>query len=134
MASRETSALYEHSPSSMPTPELVRQTVEGARELLQLEVRLAREEAREDFVRYRRLGYEIGVGFLMLNAGISTLILAAVLAGGATPLLALIVGAALLLVSGALAFHVYRAVPGFPLRRTLSRWKSEVQELKEHAL
>ena len=45
-----------------------------------------------------------------------------------------VIGAALLLVSGSLAFHVYRAVPGFPLRRTLSRWKSEVQELKEHAL
>jgi hypothetical protein len=133
MGSRETTALYDHSPNSMPTPELVRQTVEGARELLQLEIRLAREEAREDFVRYRRLGYEIGAAFLMLNAGISTLILAAVLAGGATPLLALVVGAALLLVSGSLAFHVYRAVPGFPLRRTLSRWKSEVQELKEHA-
>lgn len=134
MASRETTALYEHSPNSMPTPELVRQTVEEARELLLLEVRLAREEAKEDFVRYRRLGFETGAALLFLNAGVSTLVLAAVLAAGATPLLALAVGAALVLVSMALAFHVYRAVPGFPLRRTLSRWKSEVQELKEHAL
>lgn len=134
MASCETTVLDQHSPSSMPTPELVRQALDEARELLQLEVRLAREEAREDFARYRRLGYEIGAALLVLNAGISTLILAAVLAAGAAPLLALAIGAALLLVSGSLAFHVYRALPGFPLRRTLSRWKDEVQELKEHAL
>jgi len=134
MVTRESPAIDPHSPSSMPTPELVRQALEEARELVQLEVRLAREEAREDFVRYRRLGYELGAALLVLNAGISALILGLVLAAGADPLLALVIGAVLLLVSGALAFHVYRAIPGFPLRRTLSRWKNEVQELKEHAL
>lgn len=138
MDSRETHAIdhdhHQQSPSSMPTPELVRQAVEGARELLQLEIRLAREEAREDFIRYRRLGYEIAAALLLLNAAIATLILAAVLAAGATPLLALIVGGSLLAVCTGLGFHLYRALPNFPLRRTLSRWKSEVQELKEHAL
>ncbi len=134
MTSSETTVLDQRSPSSMPTPELVRQAVEEARDLLQLEVRLAREEAREDFARYRRLGYEMGTALVVLNAAISTLILAAVLAAGAAPTLALAIGGALLLVSAALGFHVYRALPGFPLQRTLSRWKSEVQELKEHAL
>lgn len=134
MTSSETTVIDPRSPSSTPTPELVRQAVEEARELLQLEVRLAREEAREDFARYRRLGYEIGTALVALNAAVSTLILAAVLAAGADPMLALAIGGALLLVSAALAFHVYRALPGFPLQRTLSRWKTEVQELKEHAL
>lgn len=134
MTSNETTDLGQRSPSSTSTPELVRQAVEEARELLQLEVRLAREEAREDFARYRRLGYEIATALVVLNAGVSTLILAAVLAAGAAPTLALAIGAALLLVSASLAFHVYRALPGFPLQRTLSRWKTEVQELKEHAL
>ncbi|MDQ2643119.1 MAG: phage holin family protein [Myxococcota bacterium] len=134
MTSSETTVLDPRSPSSTPTPELVRQAVEEARDLLQLEIRLAREEAREDFARYRRLGYEIGTALVALNAAVSTLILAAVLAAGAAPTLALAIGGALLLVSVALAFHVYHALPGFPLQRTLSRWKTEVQELKEHAL
>ena len=77
MASRETTALYEHSPNSMPTPELVRKTVEEARELLLLEVRLAREEAREDFVRYRRLGYEMGAALLLCSVFFGGLVLSA---------------------------------------------------------
>lgn len=117
----------------VPTSELVSQTLREARELIELEMTLAKQEVREELQRAKRAAM---IGGLALACGIwaiAVLLVALILALGGTALHALIVGAVLLAVCGGAAAYAYSALPKAPLEETRARLKDDVNRLKEHA-
>lgn len=127
-----------NSPISMPTqsalstPELVKQVLGDARELMSLEVRLAVQEAQSEVLQLKQAAIVAGISAALTLLGVGTLLLAVVLALGGTPLDALIVSAVLLLGAGIGAFYAYSVVPKTPLAKTRQRLKNDVNHLKEH--
>lgn len=114
------------------TAELVKQALEEARELVKLEVRIARHELKEDFLRAGKAALAGGVAVVFLLLALGALTAAAILALGAGAIAASIVGAALALMgagAGALAFSL---LPKPPLDRTRQRMKDDLDQLKEH--
>lgn len=124
--------LKQPSLAAEPTRELLRQTVEETKELVRLELKLAREELRED-VRKLKLAAILGsiaivLGLLVL----STLGVALVLALGGTVMSALGVAALLFVLAGTMALIAYKNVPGVPLERTRARLESDINQFREH--
>ncbi len=117
-----------------PTSELVAQTLREARELIELEMKLAKQEVRQELQQAKRAAI---VGALALACGmwaVAVLLVALILALGGTALHALIVGAVLLAACGGAAAYAYSAVPKAPLEDTRTRLKNDVNRLKEHAV
>lgn len=119
----------QHSPS---TPELVKQVLADARELIALEARLAVQEARTEMLQIKQAAIVMAVAVVLGLLSIGTLLLAVVLALGGTPLDALIVAAALLVCAGIGAAYAYAVVPKRPLQKTRERLRLDANELKEH--
>jgi hypothetical protein len=120
--------------NSVPTPELIRQAVDGARELVRLELRLAREELRNDVARFTRIAVWSGVLYSLANVCLATLVFGSVLLSGGGAGVAFAVAGILALLVAVLAFVVYRILPGVPLKRTRARLQSEMTEFKEHVV
>jgi uncharacterized membrane protein YqjE len=116
----------------VPTTELMRQVLEETKELVQLETRLAREELRGDLVQLQSAAILGGAALLCAVLTLATLLVAVILALGASGAVALIVAAVLLLAASVLAALAYQRVPKPPLARTRERLKSDVSQLKEH--
>lgn len=119
-------------PTAVSTPELVKQVLGDARELMSLEVRLAVQEAQSEVLQLKQAAIVAGISAALTLLGVGTLLLAIVLALGGTPLDALIVSAVLLLGAGIGAFYAYSVVPKTPLAKTRQRLKNDVTHLKEH--
>jgi hypothetical protein len=120
------------------TGELVRQLSEQVSTLIRDELRLARLEMTQ---KGKRAGAGIGMlggGGLVALYGMACLVAAAViaLATAVAPwLAALIIGAGLLLISGAAALlgrgQLHQATPPVPAR-TAESVKADIEEVKEH--
>jgi uncharacterized membrane protein YqjE len=118
----------------MSTGELVRQTLEESKELVRLELRLAREEVGEDLVQLKSVAIWGGVAVVLAILTLSSLVVALVLALGGTAIAALIVAAVLLVSAVVTAALAYKHVPQVPLQRTRARLKSDINHLKEHVI
>jgi uncharacterized membrane protein YqjE len=117
-----------------PTAELVKEALAEARELVQLEVKLAKEEMRVEIKQAKKAGIAVGVSGVVALLGLSTLVVALVLALGGTALAALIVAIVLLAMAGGGAAFAYSRVPKDPLDSTRRRLEADVNQLKEHVV
>lgn len=117
---------------TLPTSELIRQALDETKELVRLEVKLAREEVRDDVLQLKQVAIFGGIALVAAIVGLSTLVTALVLAVGGTALAALIVGGVLLVLTAVLAAVAYARLPKVPLGRTRARIESDIVEIKEH--
>jgi uncharacterized membrane protein YqjE len=125
-------AVVDLSSSEPTTGELVKQALVEARELVTLEVRIARAEAREELERTTRAAVAFGIAFGFVLLALSAFVVAVILAFGGTVIAALLVGAALA-VLGAIAVAIAMAsVPKSVLGRTRAHVKQDATVLREH--
>ena len=114
------------------TADLVREAIDEAKELVRIEIEIAKNEVEKEIAQAKKAAVGFGVA---LAAGVLVLCLLAValvLALGGTPLAALGVAGGLLVIGGAAAFAGYSLLPKKPLEVTRHRLKSDVTQLKEH--
>lgn len=114
------------------TADLVREALDEAKELVRIEIEIAKNEVEKEIAQAKKAAVGFGVA---LAAGVLVLCLLAValvLALGGTPLAAIGVAGVLLVAGGAAAFTGYSLLPKKPLEQTRYRLKSDVAQLKEH--
>lgn len=118
----------------LSTPELVRQTMEETKELVRIEVSLARCELRDDLMQLKTVAIVGSAALVVALVTLSTLVLTIVLALGGTVVAALIATGVLALASGVMAGIAYKQFPKVPLERTRARLRSDINQLKEHVV
>jgi hypothetical protein len=132
--------MHNTGPNTVPnlgvlsTTELVREALEETKELVRLEMKLAREEVRDDVLQLKTAAILLGVASVLGVLTLASLVVALVLGLGGGVLQALLVAAALALICGILVAVAYRSIPKVPLERTRSRLKTNVNQLKEHII
>jgi uncharacterized membrane protein YqjE len=115
-----------------PAAELIQHAVDETRELLALEVKLAKTELREEIRGVKTAAIGFGVAATLAIVSLSTMAFALILAIGATPGVALVVAGVLLLLGAIAAFIAYSALPKEPMEKTRRRLQTDVHQLKEH--
>jgi hypothetical protein len=118
----------------LSTTELVREALEETKELVRIEMKLAREEVRDDVLQLKAAAILIGVASVLGILALASLLVALVLGLGGGVVEALLVAAALALICGILVAVAYRSIPKVPLERTRSRLKTNVNQFKEHII
>jgi uncharacterized membrane protein YqjE len=114
------------------TVELAKQAFDEAKELISLEVQLAKVEALTELRRLRNAAIAAGLAFAFILLALSALVTALILALGASAIYGLAVAAGLLVLGGIAAAYAYSAVPKTPLDQTRERLKDDIQRLREH--
>jgi hypothetical protein len=112
------------------TGELVREAAGLAEELVRLEAKLARDEVAADLRALRTSALAVGIGLPALGVGMALLLIAVIWVGG--PVVALLVGLALVMVALASAVVGYVFIPQRPLEATLRRLRINRALLKGH--
>ena len=103
------------------TVEIAKQALAEAKELIELEIQLAKVEARDELKKMKAAAIAGALAFTLLLLGL-----------GLLPLYALAVGGGLVLLAGAAAAYAYSAIPKAPLDHTRERLKEDIQRLREH--
>lgn len=119
------------SPEDEPTERLLREAFEGTRDLVRLEVALAREEARIELARAKTSAALLGAAAGAAVAAITMFLVSIALASSMMWLTALIIAFLLSCLVGALGYAGYKALPTRPMARTKERIESEMAEFKE---
>lgn len=126
------SAVNTPAPPEPTTVELAKQALVDARQLVQLEVKLARAELIEEFAAAKRAAIAFALAFAFALLALSTLVVALVLAIGGTPVAALAVAAALAALGAGAGAFAYATMPHSILDRTRRHVKDDINQLKEH--
>jgi uncharacterized membrane protein YqjE len=116
----------------MPTSELVKEVFDETRELVRLEVQLARAEVTAELRRATRAAIAVGITLVAFILFLAMMALMIVLACGGTVVAALVAAAVFLVIGGTSALFAYAAVPKRPFVRTRERLEADVNQLKEH--
>jgi uncharacterized membrane protein YqjE len=114
------------------TAELVREALLEARELVQVEVALARDEITEELERTKKSAIALGAAAAAGLLGVAMILVAIVLAISPRPLTALLIGLGLLAVAILVGAFGVERVPKEPLVMTRSRLETDIRLLKEH--
>ncbi|MBX3206998.1 MAG: phage holin family protein [Labilithrix sp.] len=114
------------------TADLVREALDEAKELVRLEIEIARREVESEIVRAKRAAIGFAVALAATVVVLSLLALALVLSLGGTAVVALAVAGVLFVLGGVAAFVGYSTLPRRPLERTRHRLGRGVSQLKEH--
>jgi len=114
------------------TSDLVKEALDEAKQLVRIEVALAKEEVREEVRDAKRAGMMFGASTVLGIVGVALLLVALALAIFPGPIPALVIGAVLLVVAGVLGLVAYQSVPRKPLADTKRRLETDVKILKEH--
>ena len=114
------------------TADLVREAMNEARELVRLEVELAKEEVKEELAQVKRAAIVFGIAAGAAVITLSLLAVALVLALGGTALAAVAVAAGFLVVAGASGYAGRGMLPRSPLEKTRNRLQTDMNQLKEH--
>ena len=125
----------ERSPAMLEeasTAELVKEAMDEARELVRLEVALAKEEVKEELKQVQLAAISAGVAFACSLIVLCLLSVALVLALGGTAVVALLVALAFAVIGGVAAFLGYGMLPKRPMVKTRHRFENDVNQLKEH--
>ncbi|WP_394822026.1 phage holin family protein [Pendulispora albinea] len=117
-----------------PTGELIKQALEDARELVRIEVGLAKEEARDQLKSVKRAAIAAGIALAATLLFLSTATMALVLGlqGGGGGAIALAVAGVYLVVAVVAGGLAYRFIPKEPAGETRRRIEGEIKKLKEH--
>jgi uncharacterized membrane protein YkgB len=113
--------------------ELAREVVEQAKELVRLEVALAREELHRDVTAAKGVGIAGGVAAVTALIGATMLLVALALLLGLGPLPAFIIGCALVAIAIVSAIVALQVIPKQPMGGTRTRVMQDVRLLKERA-
>jgi uncharacterized membrane protein YqjE len=111
--------------------ELVREALDETKQLVKLEVELAKEELRHDLADAKRAAIMFGVAAVGALLAAAMMFVALALAIFPGPIPALVIGGVLLVTAAVLAFVGYKKVPTKPLDRTRRRLETDVQVIKE---
>ncbi|MBN1210580.1 MAG: phage holin family protein [Myxococcaceae bacterium] len=117
---------------TLSTAELVRHALAEAKLLVKAEVLHAKKELREEVKAARTSGILLGAGLTLGLCGLAALFVAIGLALPLSPWLGvLLVGAAILLIAGGLAFFGVKRLPKKPLPHTQERLKADFDLARE---
>ncbi len=123
----------QHQPlESLPTAELLRQTLDETRQLARLEIKLAREELGEDLLQLKRAAILIGIAAVLGIVAIALLDVAVVIALGGTVGAALLIAGIVFAEVAIIGYVGYRYLPKTPLQRTRARLSADLQTIEEH--
>jgi len=114
------------------TGDLVKAALAEAQNLVRLEVKLAKEDAKKEVKSASRAAIGFGVAAASSMMMMTMLAVALVLAIGPHPWAALLVAAGFLVVCAVAGVVGYTQIPKKPLARTLERMETDVNQLKEH--
>jgi tetrahydromethanopterin S-methyltransferase subunit F len=119
----------------LPTPEvssadLVREAVDEAKQLIRLEVELAKDEVRREVVATKNAGIALGVGAAVLLLGVSLLLVALALAIFPGPIPSLVLGVILVLSALLAGIAGIRLLPKKPLAETRRRLETDIDVVK----
>jgi uncharacterized membrane protein YqjE len=118
-------------PGVEPTGKLIRTALEETRDLVRLEVALARIEVLDEIAQAKRGAITLGVAVVTATAAFTMFLVAIALAFDLSWCAALIIGGALLVVAASAGALGWRAVPKAPLAATRARLESDYLQLKE---
>jgi len=133
----------EKMPENIPPPErlpleeastadLVREALDEAKELVKIEVALAKDEAKKELQQAKHAAIGFGVALALALVVLSLLAVSIVLALGGTAVAALGVAAVFLVLGGVAGYVAWSMLPKKPLDHTVARVKRDVNQLKEH--
>jgi hypothetical protein len=131
----EVSSPSERNPAMLEeasTADLVREAMDEAKELVRLEVALAREDVKAELVQVQRAAIGLGIAAGATVIVLCLLAVALVLALGGTPLAALGVAGGFVVIGGIAGYAGYGMLPKNPLEKTRHRLQTDVNQLKEH--
>lgn len=118
-------------PSEPSAAELVREALDETKQLVKLEVELAKVELKHDLADAKRAAIIFGVAAVAALIAAAMMFVALALAIFPGPVPAIVIGAVLLVAAATLGFVGYRKVPRKPLDRTRHRLETDVKVLKE---
>ena len=110
---------------------LLREAIDEARDLVRLEVELARQELKDEVLRVKVGAVAMGGAAALAMAGFTLLLVTIALASGRPWLCALLMGAGLLFGAGGLAFVGWKSMPLSPFPATRERVEASLRSLKE---
>jgi hypothetical protein len=113
------------------TAELVREALDETRELVRLEVALAREELAAELSRAKAALVSLAAAGGLVLSGLTLVQVAIALAFSKAWLVALVLGLVLVVLGGAIALGGWNALPRKVLRETRERIESDFRQLKE---
>lgn len=114
------------------TADLLREMMDEGKELVRLEVELAKEEVKEDLKQVQHAAIVFGIAGAASIIVLCLLSVALVIALGGTAAAALAVAGGFVVVSGVAAWIGYGMWPRAPLEKTRHRLQNDINQLKEH--
>jgi uncharacterized membrane protein YqjE len=123
-------ALAEEQIENASTTDLVKEAVEDARQLVRIEVALAKDEVRTEIKEVKRSALAFGLAAFAALMALATLLSVVVVAAGWVA--GLIIGGALMIVGAVVGLTGYKLLPKKPLEATRKRVEKDMNSLKEH--
>ncbi len=113
------------------TTDLVREAVDEARELVRLEVALAKDEVRRELDGAKKAAVMAAVAAVAALLALAMLCVALALAIFPGPVPALVIGGLFVLGAAILGYVAYRKAPKQPLGETRRRLEGDARSIKE---
>ena len=119
-----------------PRPEasaaqLVREAIDETRQLVKLEVELAKDEMRQELADAKKSAIMFGVAAVAALLAAAMMFVSLALAIFPGPIPALVIGVALIAAAAILGFVGFKKAPKKPLEKTRRRLETDVQVVKE---
>ena len=111
------------------TPQLIRDVLAEARRLARIEIALAREDLKEQIKRTKAAGIALGSASALALSGLTLLLATVGLAFSKAWLAMLILGGAVVVIAGVIAYAAWRSVPKTPFGQTKGRLQSDLSLL-----
>ena len=121
-------------PDELSAGELGKRAIDDTKELVRLEVALAREDFRAELGRIKSAGILLGIAAALGIVALAMFDVAVIIALGNDVRAALIVAFMVVAEVLVLGFIGYRKLPKAPLQRTRERLTSDIRDLKEHVI
>ena len=115
----------------VPVTNLVKDAIAEGRELVKLEVAIAKTELRTEVARAKRSAIFFGAALVFAIVGLSMLFVALALFIAVSAVPALVIGAVLLVAAAIAGVVGYKAIPKKPLDHTKRRLETDLHLLKE---
>lgn len=116
------------------TADLVREAIDEAKELVRIEIQLARGEISQEIDQAKKAAVGFGAAGAFAIIGLTLLAVAIPLAFGASAVASLIVGGIIIAIAALAAFLGYAILPKKPLEHTRKRLLTNMTQLKEHVV
>jgi len=118
-------------PLPVSSVELIREAMDEARQLIILEVALAKDEVRREAVAAKSAAIALAVGAAVLLVGLSLLLVALALAIFPGPIPSLVLGLILLAAAAIAGVAGVKLLPKKPFGETRRRLETDIENVKE---